>query len=85
MLLIGYSGHAFVAYGIIKAAGKRVTGYCDNEQKQYNPFELEYFGKENSDSAIDAFRQEGFFIAIGDNTIRQKIYNTLSAKKFIAC
>jgi len=83
MLLIGYSGHAFVAYGIIKAMGKQVTGYCDNEQKQYNPFELEYFGTENSDKAIDAFKQTGFFIAVGDNGIRQKIYNTLSAKNLL--
>jgi sugar O-acyltransferase (sialic acid O-acetyltransferase NeuD family) len=80
MILIGYSGHAFVVYGIITAAGKKVTGYCDNEEKKYNPFALQYLGKENSDAAVAAFKTEGFFIAIGDNAIRQKILNTLTDK-----
>ena len=81
MLLIGYSGHAFVVYGIITAAGKKVTGYCDNEEKQYNPFTLPYFGKENTEAALAAFTTNGYFIAIGDNGIREKIYHSLAAKK----
>jgi sugar O-acyltransferase (sialic acid O-acetyltransferase NeuD family) len=80
MILIGYSGHAFVAYGILAAAGKKVTGYCDNEQKQYNPFSLSYLGKENTDAALQAFASNGFFIAVGDNAIREKIYRSLAAK-----
>jgi sugar O-acyltransferase (sialic acid O-acetyltransferase NeuD family) len=80
MILIGYSGHAFVVYGIVTAAGKKVKGYCDNEEKKYNPFALQYFGKEDSDAAVAAFKTEDFFIAIGDNAIRQKIANTLSNK-----
>jgi len=80
MILIGYSGHAFVAYGIITAADKKVTGYCDNDEKQYNPFSLSYLGKENTDAAVAAFLANGFFIAIGDNSIREKIYHSLAAK-----
>jgi len=80
MILIGYSGHAFVAYGILTAAGKKVTGYCDNEQKQNNPFSLQYLGKENSDAALNALASTEFFIAIGDNGIREKIYHFLAAK-----
>jgi sugar O-acyltransferase (sialic acid O-acetyltransferase NeuD family) len=80
MILIGYSGHAFVVYGILTAAGKIVTGYCDNEEKKYNPFALQYWGEENSEAAAAAFKTEGFFIAIGDNIIRQKIFNALSNK-----
>jgi sugar O-acyltransferase (sialic acid O-acetyltransferase NeuD family) len=80
MILIGYSGHAFVVYGILNAAGKKVTGYCDNEEKKYNPFSLQYFGNENEETAVKAFSQNGFFIAIGDNAIRQKIFNSLSLK-----
>lgn len=80
MILIGYSGHAYVAYGIATAAGKKVTGYCDNEQKQYNPFALQYFGTENSAAAYEAFDKNGFFIAIGDNKIREKVFNTLAQK-----
>jgi sugar O-acyltransferase (sialic acid O-acetyltransferase NeuD family) len=52
MIIIGYSGHAFVVCGIITAAAKKITGYCDSEEKQYNPFSLQYFGKETSETAL---------------------------------
>jgi sugar O-acyltransferase (sialic acid O-acetyltransferase NeuD family) len=81
MIIIGYSGHGFVVYGIVTAAGKKVTGYCDNEEKQYNPFSLQYFGKESSDMALEAIKKNHFFIAIGDNAIREKVFNNLFAKQ----
>jgi sugar O-acyltransferase (sialic acid O-acetyltransferase NeuD family) len=80
MIIIGYSGHGFVVCGIINATGKKITGYCDNEEKQYNPFALQYFGREDSTKAIAAFKENDFFIAIGNNTIRQKVFNALAAQ-----
>jgi sugar O-acyltransferase (sialic acid O-acetyltransferase NeuD family) len=85
MILIGYSGHAFVAYGILTAAGKKVSGYCDNEEKQHNPFSLQYLGKESGHVALNAFSSTEFFIAIGDNGIREKIYHFLAAKNRYPC
>ena len=82
MILIGYSGHAFVAYGILTAAGKKVTGYCDNEEKQYNPFALTYLGQESNPGAADAFAIQEFFIAVGNNTVREKIYQSLAQHHF---
>jgi sugar O-acyltransferase (sialic acid O-acetyltransferase NeuD family) len=73
MVLIGYSGHAFVVYGIFKAAGKNVDGYCDVAEKPYNPFGLSYFGSENSETGLDAIKAGGYFIAVGDNSLRRKI------------
>jgi sugar O-acyltransferase (sialic acid O-acetyltransferase NeuD family) len=75
MILIGYSGHAFVVYGIFKAAGKYVTGYCDVAEKEYNPFGLTYFGTENSETGLNAIKEHGYFIAVGDNLLRKKIYD----------
>jgi sugar O-acyltransferase (sialic acid O-acetyltransferase NeuD family) len=80
MILIGYSGHAFVVYGIFQAAGKKVTGYCDVGEKEYNPFGLAYFGTENSEAALAALKQYGFFIAVGDNGLRKKISDSLQSK-----
>ncbi len=81
MIIIGYSGHGFVAYGILTAAGKKVAGYCDMAEKEYNPFKLQYFGTENSDASLPALKQYGFFIAIGDNKLRHKIYTNLQQKQ----
>jgi len=80
MVLIGYSVHAFVVYSIFKAAGKNVTGYCDVTEKEYNPFGLPYFGTENSGTGLNAIKAGGYFIAVGDNLLRNKIYEGLQSK-----
>jgi len=83
MILIGYSGHAFVVYGILHAAGISVSGYCDMAEKTYDPFNLPYLGTENSTAALDALQQSGYFIAVGDNALRKKIYDNLRQKELL--
>jgi sugar O-acyltransferase (sialic acid O-acetyltransferase NeuD family) len=80
MILIGYSGHAFVVYGILHAAGKKVSGYCDVDEKEYDPFDLTYHGTETSGEGVKVLEQNDFFIAVGDNGIRNKIYDQLKPK-----
>ena len=74
MIIIGYSGHAYVAIGILSAAGRKVRGYCDFDEKAYNPFNLEYLGKETEEKGMALIRQQDFFIGIGDNGIRKKVF-----------
>lgn len=78
MILIGYSGHAYVAAGILREMGRQATSYCDKEEKLNNPFGLTFIGKETDLQAIEKIKQNGFFIAIGENSIRKKIYEQLS-------
>jgi sugar O-acyltransferase (sialic acid O-acetyltransferase NeuD family) len=78
MVLIGYSGHAFVVYGICTAAGQAITGYCDKQEKVYNPFSLPYLGPENSENALAAIRKNRCFIAVGDNKLRRAIFDQLT-------
>lgn len=80
MIIIGYSGHAYVVYGILQAAGQKVTGYCDVIEKAYNPFGLEYYGTENAEKAQAVLKQNGYFIAVGNNLLRKKIYENLGQK-----
>lgn len=81
MILIGYGGHAFVAYGILNADGKLVTGYFDNEKKEFNPFNLQYLGSEKSETALNILNTNDFFISVGDNDIRKNIYDYLACKQ----
>jgi sugar O-acyltransferase (sialic acid O-acetyltransferase NeuD family) len=78
MILIGYSGHAYVVCGILRSAGKEAMAYCDAEEKANNPFELEYLGSEVSDKAIAKLQKNEFFISIGDNKIRHSIAERLA-------
>jgi len=80
MILIGYSGHSYVVHGIFNALGKKIEGYYENEEKNTNPYNLKYFGKESSEEAFSVLKDNEFFIAIGDNVIRQKIYERFAAR-----
>ena len=85
IILIGYSGHAFVAYDILLSTGNKAYAYCDSTEKQNNPFGLKYLGSENTQNAQDELMKNIFFIAIGDNNIRQKIYEDLAAQQMFPC
>lgn len=80
MVIIGYSGHAFVVCSILKAAGMSATAYCDNEEKANNPFGLQFLGSENSETALTAFKEMPAFVAIGNNSLRKKVYNNIAGQ-----
>jgi sugar O-acyltransferase (sialic acid O-acetyltransferase NeuD family) len=80
MILIGYSGHAFVVCSIFNSIKKNIFAYCDNNLKEINPFNLEYLGTETSENGLSALAKANFFIAIGDNKTRRKVYENLSSK-----
>lgn len=73
MVLIGYSGHGYVAADILQINGRSATHYCDVSEKKINPFDLIYLGKETEEASIRMIKKDDFFIGIGDNITRQKI------------
>lgn len=70
--IIGYSGHAYVIIDILLSAGRLVTAYCDQEEKEFNPYHLQYLGKEAE--AIKKLKKFDFFACVGHNGIREKIH-----------
>ncbi|MBS1735205.1 MAG: acetyltransferase [Bacteroidetes bacterium] len=81
MIIIGYSGHSYVAIGILRSMGISIKAYCDAELKQKNPFMLDYIGHELSEEGIKALEKEDFFISIGNNLIRRNIFNALATRQ----
>ncbi|MCO6497384.1 MAG: NeuD/PglB/VioB family sugar acetyltransferase [Chitinophagaceae bacterium] len=80
MILIGYSGHGFVAVGILQKMGKKPVAYCDSEKKVYNPFSLQYLGSEKNPEVSLQIPDKEFFISIGDNKIRRKVATAMEAQ-----
>ncbi len=81
IVLIGYSGHAYVAIDICISMGKKVIGYVDIEEKKQNPYQLLFWGSEkNNPSLIQKLSSIDCFISIGNNNDRQKIYTELSTQ-----
>jgi sugar O-acyltransferase (sialic acid O-acetyltransferase NeuD family) len=76
-IIIGYSGHAYVMIEVLKTLGYDIVGYCEQEIKQVNPYNLEYFGEETASSNLSLLTSTSAFIGIGNNLIRSKVFNAL--------
>ncbi len=77
MILIGYSGHAFVVAAAARSAGLQLTGYCDRERKTIDPYDLAYLGPEDGAEAGRHLTCSPFFVAIGHNRIRERLTTSL--------
>lgn len=77
IILIGYSGHGFVVADIAIENQLNLVGYTESSKIQSNPFNLNFVGNEMEN---DFFKKNGevkYLIGIGDNKIRERIYNLI--------
>lgn len=75
--LIGYSGHAYVAFEIFFSQGQIVSAYTVRIEKSENPYALKWLGNEADDAVIELLKNYSYFISIGDNTLRKRISEKL--------
>lgn len=80
VILIGYSGHAYVVADIAIENQYNIIGYTEKISAQNNPFNLNYAGYEREIDFFENNKDIGFIIGIGDNLIREKIYNLITSK-----
>jgi sugar O-acyltransferase (sialic acid O-acetyltransferase NeuD family) len=77
-LIVGYSGHAYVVLDILLSQHYPIIGYCDSIEKEHNPFNLTFLGKETDDYPLSIISNTNYFVCIGDNSIRAKVQNKLT-------
>lgn len=80
VILIGYSGHAFVVAETALENGVNLIGYSEKNISYINPFELAYLGFEKDKDFIGWSKNVSFILGIGDNVIRQNIANLIESK-----
>ena len=80
LILIGYSGHAFVVAETILDNGFDIIGYAEKEELQTDPFNLPYLGFEREDDFAGWSMNNPFALGIGDNKLRQDIANLIEGK-----
>ncbi|MFA0962045.1 acetyltransferase [Roseivirga sp. BDSF3-8] len=78
VVIIGYSGHAYVVCDLLEQLGRQIMGYCDKEAKAVNPFGLRYLGSETEGSTLREIKNSDIFVSVGDNSIRLKISKFLT-------
>lgn len=83
-ILVGYSGHSYVVIDTIHNNGDEVLGYFRSEEKQRNPYELDWLGDERNPETVERYRAEGagIVLAVGDNGLRRKLFGYFEEKGF---
>ncbi len=81
VILIGYSGHGFVVADTAIENQLKLIDYAENSIVQNNPFNLTYIGNENEKDFFEKNKEAIYLIGIGDNTIRESIYNKIIEKQ----
>lgn len=72
MIIVGYSGHAYVLIEALVSLGFSLEGYCDTAKKELNPYKLDYLGQES----LLILKDKIVALGIGDNQVRKKIFQT---------
>lgn len=80
VILIGYSGHAYVVADTIFDNGFDIIGYSDKVAVDSNPYNLTYLGFEREADFIGWNKNIPFALGIGDNILRQIIANLIEEK-----
>ncbi|HEU4719553.1 MAG TPA: acetyltransferase [Bacteroidia bacterium] len=80
VLLLGYSGHAYVVCDALLSSGKKIAGYLEKESKNENPYGLDYFGSEEDNDVMKKITGMDYFVAVGDNSLRRKIADGMKKK-----
>ncbi len=75
LILIGYSGHAYVICDAALESGWSLHGYCDRTKKSRNPYDLAYLGPEEENR--DLLKKHPWIVAVGDNDLRMEIQREL--------
>jgi sugar O-acyltransferase (sialic acid O-acetyltransferase NeuD family) len=81
IILIGYSGHAYVVCDILLSANHTIFGYGEKSEKSNNPYHLKYIGDDSQPQVLFDYQSNPFFIAIGENSIRKKVFDNFIAKE----
>ncbi len=80
VVLVGYSGHAYVIAEALIENNFNIVGYTELCELEYNPFDLPYLGNEQG-YMFDEFNKGYFFVvAIGNNRLRNKASNFIREK-----
>lgn len=80
IILVGYSGHGLVVADTALENKLNVIGYTEKSVNNTNHYKLDYLGDESSPN-FDLWKLDvDFILGIGDNLLREKIFNLIVEK-----
>ncbi len=82
IVVVGYSGHAYVMIDAALGMNLKIKGYFEKRKKNLNPFNIKYLGSEDDKLNLISYKDYSLCIGIGDNNLRSKISNNLRKDGF---
>jgi sugar O-acyltransferase (sialic acid O-acetyltransferase NeuD family) len=81
IVIIGYSGHAFVVIDAAEKGGLQVNFYAEKVKQPQNSFELNYIGFEE-DKDFEGWENDyEYILGVGDNKIRERVTELILSKE----
>jgi acetyltransferase EpsM len=80
VILIGYSGHGLVVADTAIENELNLMGYTEHTHIENNPFQLKFLGNESEKDFFEKNKDVKYIMGIGDNKLREKIYNLIVSK-----
>ena len=80
IILVGYSGHGLVVADTAIENHLNIIGYTEKSINNINHFNLKYLGNESSPNFDLWDLDADFILGIGDNLLREKIFNLIIEK-----
>ena len=80
IVLVGYSGHAFVLAEAASSSGMNLKHYTEKKESLKNPFNLNYLGYEGDEDFKGWDFNYGFILGIGDNVIRTRVARLIKSR-----
>ena len=80
IILVGYSGHGLVVADTALENNLNVIGYTEKSINEANPYMFKYLGNELNPDFKGWDLNVSFILGIGDNLLREKIYNHILKK-----
>ncbi len=77
LIIIGAGGHAISVANVAKSAGFKIKYFIDLYKKAQKLLDIDIISKISELQDVDRYC---YFIAIGDNFVRQQVYNELTTK-----
>ena len=81
MIIIGYSGHAYVIVDALNSRNIEPFGYMDCNAKPSNPYDIDYLGDDRDPALMKYLDVANWIIAVGDNVTRREIFERITAQK----
>ena len=81
VVILGYSGHAYVVADAAIESGMHLKFYADRKENISNPFQLEYLGNESDENFMGWSKDVDFILGIGDNVLRNKVAQLIIKKE----